>query len=373
MAAMACEPGDGPVLRIACCTFLEVLRISLAISSWIHRGELPVPMSLPLLSASRHVPASGLALETEVRLAAKNSAQRARRDYIWELPSSLHCSVVGTCLTTGDLRRLFGKLSQPDARTASDHTLHARAVAATGQKDLAGKLLNKVLDRRHEAHIKRFAKAKTMEDVRSLWRAALERGEIPGAYWATLSHPATNRELVQEAFGDVHMLSHLVGMSNRADIARLRSLERELDERDDKIGRQELRLQQSATEKADLNARVERLEGELRLRPIAAVRELPATAYEEARILAQKLSDEQARSAALVARTEEQGRALKASAERIEQCEAEVLALRAELAALEETVAASAADETASPIVELRGLTVLYVGGRRGSSTSSAH
>ncbi len=81
------------------------------------------------------------------------------RHHIWDLAPTLHCSLIGTCLTTGELRQLFAKLDFADARTATDHTLHARAVAAAGKSDVAGKLLNKMLDKRHEAPIKRFARA----------------------------------------------------------------------------------------------------------------------------------------------------------------------------------------------------------------------
>ena len=63
--------------------------------------------------------------------------------------------------------------------------------------------------------------------MRSLWRDAVKRGEIPGGYWATLTHPAATRAMISDAFGEVHMLSHLVGAANRADIRRLCQLEEE--------------------------------------------------------------------------------------------------------------------------------------------------
>ena len=201
-----------------------------------------------------------------------------RRDRIWDLSPNLHCSIIGTCLSTAALRQLFGKLNQPDAKTASDHDLHSRAVTIAGQRDAAGKLLNKMLDKRHEA------KAKTVQEVRALWLDALERGDIPGAYWAALSHPATDAALVTEVFGEVHMLSHLVGMSNRADIVRLRHLEGELGERDEKIMWQETRLQRMSHQRNDLTRRIEALDRELRCRPIPD----PAALIETSTVLALK-------------------------------------------------------------------------------------
>lgn len=284
------------------------------------------------------------------------------RDRIWELSPNLHCSVVGTCLSTGDLRQLFAKLNDPDARTASDHVLHGRAVRAAGQKEIAGKLLNKLLDKRHETAIKRFAKARTAAEVRALWQEALERGDIPGAYWAVLSHPATDGPLVQEVYGEVHMLSHLVGMSNRADIARLRHLEQELGARDEKIARQEERLQLLGTEREALARRVAELEQAARRQAIAPTPAAPA----EDEALRRRLADEQARSALQAGRLAAQDEAVARLTGRAEQAESRAAALRSEIDALEamqDTPAAEAGDMP-GPAPDLRGRTLLYVGGR---------
>ena len=49
------------------------------------------------------------------------------------------------------------------------------------------------------------------EDAVTKLMEALEHGEIAGPYWALLTHPVTDNRLVQQVFGDVHMLSHQVG------------------------------------------------------------------------------------------------------------------------------------------------------------------
>ncbi len=127
-------------------------------------------------------------------------------------------------------------------RDSTDHELHGTAVTLAGRHDAAGKLLHKALDKRHQLAINQFAKADTGERVRALWRDAVRRGDIPGAYWATLTHPAATPALVREAFGDVHMLSHLVGAANRADIRRLCQLEADKAELEAKLERQQLAL-----------------------------------------------------------------------------------------------------------------------------------
>src|ERR1700733_8682337 len=131
-----------------------------------------------------------------------------RRTKIWEFNSNLHCSIIGTCLSTGELRQTLKKLGVA-SQDCSDHELHGIAVSLAGRQDNAARQLNKALDHRHKLAVSQFAKATSEDELRTLWVQAVRRGEIPGAYWATLTHPATTQALVREAFGEVHMLSHL--------------------------------------------------------------------------------------------------------------------------------------------------------------------
>ena len=149
-----------------------------------------------------------------------------RRTKIWEFSTILHCSIIGTCFSTVELRQILRKLGLASPES-TDHELHGTAVSLAGHHDKAAKLLNKALDERHRLSINRFAKASGEEAVLGLWRDAVRRGEIPGAYWATLTHPAATHAVIRDAFGEVHMLSHLVGAANRADIRRLCLLEEE--------------------------------------------------------------------------------------------------------------------------------------------------
>src|SRR3954447_12560498 len=82
-------------------------------------------------------------------LVASNFASRViagptRRRRIWDLGESLHCSIIGTCLTTDEIRRLLRKigLGTPDA---TDHAIHGLVVGLADRQDVGSKLLNKVL------------------------------------------------------------------------------------------------------------------------------------------------------------------------------------------------------------------------------------
>jgi Uncharacterized protein conserved in bacteria (DUF2325) len=167
------------------------------------------------------------------------------RRKIWEFDGNLHCSIIGTCLTNTELRHALGKLGLKQAETATEHDLHASGLLLAAKHHDGAKLLQKALDRRHRVAINQFARAKTLLEVHGLWREALQRGEIPGAYWAVLTHPTTNDALVREVFSEVHMLSHLMGAANRADIRRLRQLEAENAELQAKGQRQQQQLRDS--------------------------------------------------------------------------------------------------------------------------------
>ncbi|MCZ0737586.1 DUF2325 domain-containing protein [Phreatobacter sp. AB_2022a] len=316
--------------------------------------------SLTVLHRSPRVEPPSLADRLRPPAFGDEGPPSARRRKIWAISPHFHCSIIGTCLTAGELRQVFVKLGDADAGSASDHALHIRGVHAAGRQDLAGKLINKALDRRHEAALKRFGKATSTEGLREIWRKAFDDGDISGAYWAVLSHPAADRQLLHDAFGEVHMLSHLVGSANRIDIARLNRLERQLAERDDKIARQEARLRAAADERAVLQRRAEAGESELaRL----AIREqaraeagrglASATDRDEgSRAHADNLAERLKRAELRAAEAERLNRALSLR-------EAE---FRRELAALEAALQAGEGDTDDAP--DLGGLTLLYVGGR---------
>src|SRR5262249_10866101 len=105
----------------------------------------------------------------------------------------------------------------------------------------------KALDRRHKLILNQGERAKDAAAVAAFWDDAAKRGDIPGAYWAVLTHPATTHELVKRVFGEVHMLSHLVGAANRADIRRLRQLEDDNAALTDRIERQQRQLRDGFT------------------------------------------------------------------------------------------------------------------------------
>jgi len=351
----------------------------------------PVPHSIPLdlfasgslfseprpLAARRDVwPGHGLTLQ---QLGERNLSDRAEeaiipapgRRKLWDFATNLHCSIIGTCLSTAELRHILIKLGRKEAATASEHDLHTSGVLVASQRQDGAKLVHKALDRRHRVAINRFDKAKSADEVRAMWKEATQRGDIPGAYWAALSHPATDEALLREIFADVHMLSHLVGAANRADIRRLRQLESMNEELEATIRRQQDRLRNAVVSH---DATIRQLRRALEER-IVEQRNSDARPSAEpgSEIWANLIADLKRRLATVEARSERFGRELKEcrsslDAERIVRAETEKreTRLQRELEQVEAGLTGLAGiDSPMRQAAPLSDLTLLYVGGKQ--------
>jgi hypothetical protein len=288
------------------------------------------------------------------------------RRKIWDLGMSLHCSVIGTCLATAELRAALRKCGAVVDDAMSEHDLHTVAVSAAGKREQAARHIHKALDRRHRLAINQAAKAKSVTELRLYWHEAMQRGEIPGAYWAVLTHPATDDAMVRQVFGDVHMLSHLVGAANRADIRRLRQLEADKAVLEEKLARQERQLRDAVITR---DATIRDLGAMLSSR-IETASAVPAPSGVESAVLDRLVAD---LNKALAHETRRRERAeakcadlLAAHAQndrRRQTLERDVASLEGELAGAEERLAAAIEGEVPAPAVDLRGAAVLYIGG----------
>jgi len=175
-----------------------------------------------------------------------------------QLNTNLLFSVIGTCLSTLELRKLMARFI--NVVGASDLDVHHEAVRLAAQGGAETKALNKALDRRHEASVQHFARVRDPVALGALWEESCKKVEIPGAYWAVLTHRDATHELRQKVFGEVHMLSHLVGAANRADLRRLVALETENAELRERLDQQVLRSQDLVSERDRM---IERLQQEL--------------------------------------------------------------------------------------------------------------
>jgi hypothetical protein len=290
-----------------------------------------------------------------------------RRTAIWDMHHSMHCSIIGTCLSTNEIRRLLIKLGAHGAESAGDHDLHKQGVALAGQAQGGGKFIQKALDRRHEAAIKQFAKAKDEGALRQLWDDAVRRGDIPGAYWAVLSHPVATDAIMRKAFGDVHMLSHMIGAANRADIRRLCQLEQENAALSAKLELQQRQLRDGFVER-DTKIRLlnEALSRAFAQAPACAEHADDDVRAAEAALidLDRRLNQEVTRRKRLEGRVEAATSALSRAERAQQQAEDECERLQRELSLVEAQITGWLGEEQGALTPQLAGALVLYVGGR---------
>ncbi len=308
-----------------------------------------------------------------------------RRRKLWELECRLHCSVVGTCLSLADLHRIGAKLRLQLKEGVEEYEIHGYFVNAAGQGGRVAKTMHKTLDRLHASPIRRFARLRHENDVLAMWRDALDEGDIPGPYWAVVTHPAASDQLIYRVFGQVHMLSHLVGAANRADIRRLNTLEQERDtlggalaEARRRVAEREadirLLLDQHAAEIRALDERlvaartqrryVETLEERVSdLESGATVRALTLRLND----LKARLGQETRRADDAGARLIEQGQLLDRLRGDVERLERSLAETNRECAALETLVQNhyGAGNGTPDAAIDLSGWRIVYVGGHQ--------
>jgi Uncharacterized protein conserved in bacteria (DUF2325) len=303
-----------------------------------------------------------------------------RRAKLSELDSHLHCSIIGTCLSTSELRKLLPKFTLLDRHSATDLEIHHSAVELAIEGGAGCKALQKALDTRYAVALRKFEAAKDPETLEKLWEEALKSGDIPPAYWAVMTHAQATLSVRQAAFGELHMLSHLVGAANRADIRRLIALEEENAALKEKVERQQSRLHEMSAQRdatiRELNEqlvtasaqprRVSDMDPSEFQAEVTALRE--ALAARDDRLAIHTSRREAAEQRAL----DEQNHALALS-KRLDDALATLTAVQAECSALEQAmmVSTNSTDSTASQqtsLSKLSGKRVVYVGGRPGSN-----
>lgn len=174
---------------------------------------------------------------------------------------------------------------------------------------------------------------------------------------------------MKKAFRDVHMLSHLVGAANRADIRRLRQLEEEIGGLTEKLNRQQQHLRDGFTSRDET---IRRLNEALIGRVNDGVKNFEASSEIETlrSVIAElnkKLGQETARRERLEQRLTAMSASLKRTEAALRAAEGDRDAFRRDIELIEDHIirllepVTNGGDET----LDLSGRTILYVGGRK--------
>ncbi len=320
---------------------------------------------------------------------------------LWE-NAEYACPIIGTCLSNAELRKLAQRVGLMLPDTATDYELHGSFVSLAKRPERPARVIQKHLDKKFHRQLKRFAKAKSDDEIWALWAEMADQGDIPGAFWAAMRHKGASERLLAQIYGEVHMLSHLVGASTRAELRRLSETQAQVERLTAALAERKTVLREAvavwkrrnaelARELATERARREQAERErLSLRQIVetkAVAELEAdrdALLRQLREATDRLFQAEAatrRQAAIIEENYREESALRAElGEMGREVQALELALAQGLANGLDGVAIASCDADCSgpgcgggcadagncPCPRLRGKRVLYVGGRSG-------
>ncbi len=205
------------------------------------------------------------ALDTEIEpapaAAPPGRTRPGKRLKIWEIPANWLCSVIGTCLTRGDIQQVLRRSAVRFREGAYDYEIHGYVVAGAGGDGRVGREIHKMLDGKYGAILRKVADEPDEVRLAALWGDLCGRGLVASAYWAFISHAHVPEWLKIHAFGEVHMLSHFMGGFNRQSAKELWLAEREVGQLADKLASQRRRARDDL---AARDRRIAELEQELR-------------------------------------------------------------------------------------------------------------
>lgn len=312
----------------------------------------------------------------------KNSTKAGRKK-IWQLDSSFHCSIIGTCLTLIELRDLYRKTRMNEQISLSNYELHRSFVGVAGAPTYAARRLHKYLDHKYRTTIRRFDKVKLETELQALWGQAVKSSDVAATYWAVVTHPWASEALCHRVYGEVHMLSHLAGATIRVDsqeLSQLRVLKKtlaqqladieskakeQIKERDQKIAQQRERLTLTQTTLSELD-KLRRFVATLEQEPLSLKLRKQVEEY------AAKLANARLRAERAEAMVESLKQGSIENHDRQQTMEQQLAHLLAERDALEAALekllspdCSACEDRTeCSTGVNLCGRCILYVGGR---------
>lgn len=305
---------------------------------------------------------------------------------LWEIRHDLHCAILGTCLSYAELEKVGRKAGFVPTEEATEYDVHTCLVKHAAEAGPLSRLLHKLLDRKYRVAIEACRSIQEEADLAALWIRALRGGDIPGTYWVLVSHPLASDALLMRTFGDVHVLSHIAGAANRADIRRLKEVQaenRSLSEQLAGLRRRMAAQQDEHRRAAESHAReVQTMAHRMRTVETAESRiatlESRIAQFENGDAYRRMQSDTEALTTELdeARRAGERSSDLKRELSRVQQAQedavGQVQALRAECAALEAVVDAGVHKEAVrsapdTPALDLDGRHIAYVGGLTGA------
>ena len=115
----------------------------------------------------------------------------------------MHCPIDGVCLPVPVLRKVVEKTFR-GKNIDKDYDLHSCAVSECRSRTKLAEALQRELEQRYVIAVRLASQHKTTEALQKWWMVTCGQN-LPGALWATVTHPRCSEVLEQQVFGEVHM------------------------------------------------------------------------------------------------------------------------------------------------------------------------
>lgn len=329
-------------------------RIWIRLDPETHMGDLRnIEQSLRqrCCATSKH-DLAGEAAHVHVALAPR-PARDSGRLHIWEIGHGWCCSIVGTCLSHEDLLGIARRRDLTIDAGARAYDVHAFFVNEAARDGKVARAIEKLLNDRYAGAIRKVSRTRAPEALAELWNGLVNCGQVAAGYWALLSHAHVPDDLKVQIFGQVHMMSHLMGGSTRRIVGVAADLQARVDSLEAKLDRW-VRNARAAVARRD--EKIVSLQAEIareRRRHAQPAGPAAAPGARENREDALRLKRE---------------RALLAARTRAREAEAELRGLESRLGLRAGRVAqVSRRLPEAIVVPDLGGRHILYLGGRQGS------
>ena len=180
---------------------------------------------------------------------------KQNRAKLWELDHNYHCAIIGTCLTMDEVRKLLRSF-RINIDNDCSYEIHTTIVTLISFKDYPSKKVQNYLDKKFKIALQKTRKMDA-DELKEEWKRVLNNGELIATFWAVMSHPCTSEKMKKYFYGDIHMLSHMSGASNRADLKRLKLLEQSEKEFNAETQSQLTKYQKSQAENIGLQTKIQ--------------------------------------------------------------------------------------------------------------------
>lgn len=126
---------------------------------------------------------------------------------VWAVISSLKCPLVGACLTVSEQKRILKKAGLAVKPEITPYQIHEIVMSALSDKNRVSVKIDRFL--RHKYRTVRTTLGHLDEEhLRDAWQAGLRTGDLAGVFYVVVSRPDVSRELLNEVFGEIHMMGH---------------------------------------------------------------------------------------------------------------------------------------------------------------------